>query len=337
MNRRLLAMAIIIPFFFSAPAAAADIPQAQASIVQIRAVIPMDARTAGSLGRQRSGSGVVIDAKGYILTIGYLIIEAESIEIVLPNGRSVMASYVGYDHATGFGVIKAERTEGLVPVELGRSAKVNVGDPVLLVGYGGTAAIRPSNVVILSEFVGYWEYLLEEAFYVAPPHPEFAGAAMLDAEGRLMGIGSIYTQLVMPRYGALPCNMFVPIDLLKPILNDLIATGRAAYPPKPWLGVNAEESHGRVFISRVHGEGPAQQAGLRERDIVLNVNGVPVSGLADFYRKVWALGDAGVQVPLTLLQGNDIKEINVRSSDRHQYLRIRPTLKAPRAIIEKSI
>jgi S1-C subfamily serine protease len=336
-NSRLLVLALIILFFFATPVAASDIPKAQASIVQIRAVIPADARTAGALGRHRTGSGVVIDANGYILTIGYLIIEAESIEIILPNGRSAMATYVGYDHATGFGLIKTERTKGLVPVELGRSAKVNVGDPVLLVGYGGAAAIQPSNVIIRSEFAGYWEYLLEEAFYVAPPHPEFAGTAMLDAEGRLMGIGSIYTQLVMPRYGALPCNMFVPIDLLKPILNDMIATGRAADPPKPWLGVNAEESHGRVFISRVHGEGPAQQAGLRERDIVLNVDGVPVTGLADFYRKVWALGQAGVQVPLTLLQGNDIKEINVRSSDRYQYLRIRPTLKAPRAIIEKAI
>lgn len=163
-------------------------------------------------------------------------------------------------------------------------------------------------MITLSEFVGYWEYRLEEAFYVAPPHPEFAGGAMLDAEGRLMGIGSIDTQLVMPQYGVVPRNMFVPIDLLKPILNDLIVTGRAAVPPKPWLGVNAEESHGRVFISGVHIEGPAQQAGLRERDIVLNVNGVPVNGLADFYRKVWALGPAGVQGPLTLLQGNDIKD-----------------------------
>jgi S1-C subfamily serine protease len=336
-NSRLLVIAICTLFFFAVPTEAADIPQAQASIVQIRAVIPADARTAGALGRHRTGSGVVIDAKGYILTIGYLILEAESIEIILPKGRSAMATYVGYDHATGFGLIKTERTKGLVPIELGRSAKVNVGDPVLLVGFGGAAAIQPSSVIIRSEFAGYWEYLIDEAFYVAPPHPEFAGAAMLDTKGRLMGIGSIYTQLVMPRYSVLPCNMFVPIDLLKPILNDLISTGRAAHPPKPWLGVNAQESHGRVFISRVHGDGPAQQAGLRERDIVLDVDGVPVSGLSDFYRKVWALGEAGVQVPLTLLQGNDIKKINVRSSDRYQHLRIRPTLKAPRAIIEKAI
>ncbi len=337
MKRHIFIPALFILFFCGMPAHAAEIPKAQASIVQIRAVIPADARTAGALGQNRTGNGVVIDPKGHILTIGYLILEAESIEVILPDGQSAVAKDVGYDHATGFGIVKIERTMGLVPIELGESAKVKEGDPVLLVGHGGVAAIRPASVIARSEFTGYWEYLLEEAFYVSPPHPEFAGAAMLDAQGRLMGIGSIYTRLVMPPYGVVPCNMFVPIDLLKPILNDLVSKGRAAAPPKPWLGVNAEESHGRVFISRVHGDGPAQKAGLREQDIVLTVNGVPVSGLADFYRKVWALGEAGVQVPLTLLQGNDIKEINVRSSDRHQYLRIRPTLKAPSAIMEKAI
>ena len=337
MVSRPLYSAILFVIFFVTAAAAADMPEAQSSIVQIRAVIRADARTAGVLGKHRVGNGVIIDAKGHILTIGYLILEAESVEVILPDGRSVVAAYVGYDHATGFGMIKAHKTDGLVPVKIGRSSELSVGDQILLVGHGSATAVRPASLIARGEFTGYWEYLLEEAFYVTPPHPEFAGAAMLDAEGRLMGIGSIYTQIVMPQYGAVPCNMFVPIDLLKPILDDLIAKGRTAVPPRPWLGVNAQESYGRVVISRVYGEGPAHEAGLQTHDIVLNVNGDPVSSLADFYRKVWALGDAGVQVPLTLLQGNRIREINVRSSDRYQYLRIRPTLKAPRALIEKSI
>ncbi len=334
---RLFVVAILVLLFIGSTAIAADIPQAQSAVVQIRAVIPADARTAGVLGQSRVGNGVVIDDEGHILTIGYLILEAESIEVILPDGRSVVAAYVGYDHATGFGLLKAGRTDGLKPVEMGSSSELDVGDPILLVGHGSAAAIRPATVIARGEFTGYWEYLLDEAFYVTPPHPEFAGAAMLDSDGRLMGIGSIYTQVVMPQYGTVPCNMFVPIDLLKPILDDLIAKGRATTPAKPWLGVNAQESYGRVVISRVYGEGPAQEAGLQAHDIVLNVNGDPVSGLADFYRKVWALGDAGVQVPLTLLQGSHIKEVEIRSSDRYQYLRIRPTLKAPRSLIEKAI
>jgi S1-C subfamily serine protease len=316
---------------------AADVPPAQASIVKVRAFIAADARTAGSLGRQREGSGVVIDADGHILTIGYLILEAEAIEVIRPDGQSIVASYVGYDHATGFGILKASQKQGLTPIIMGSSSRLQVGEPILLVGHGGAGAIRPATLIARMEFAGYWEYLLDEAFYVAPPHPEFAGVAMLNPDGRLMGIGSIYTQMVFPQYGTVVCNMFVPIDLLKPILNDLIQKGRAAKPPQPWLGLNADETHGRVFVERVHSGSPAEMAGLKKNDIILSVNQEKVTGLADFYRKVWALGRAGVQVPLSVLQGNQIKKIDVLSSDRYQYLRIRPTRKAPHTIIEKSI
>ena len=320
----------------SGHARCAEVPRAQAAIVKVRASIASDARTADALGKNREGNGVVIDAEGLILTIGYLILEAETIEVVRPDGESVMAAYVGYDHATGFGLIKAVHRRGLVPIEMGRSSMLETGDPVLLVGYGPNA-IRPANIIARREFVGYWEYLLEDALYASPPHPEFAGAVMMDADGRLVGIGSIYTRLDFPPFGSVPCNMFVPIDLLKPILEDLVHNGRSAAPPKPWLGVNAEETRGRVFIDRVHAQGPAELAGLQANDMVLNVNREAVTGLADFYRKVWALGQAGVRVPLTILHGNHVKEVEVHSSDRHHYLRIRPTLKAPKAILEKSI
>lgn len=337
MKRLFFSFMTIILSFWWAEIYAADVPPAQASIVKVRAVIAADARTAGSLGRQREGSGVVIDADGHILTIGYLILEAEAIEVIRPDGRSIVASYVGYDHATGFGILKASQKQGLTPIIMGRSSQLKVGEPILLVGHGGPGAIRPATLIARMEFAGYWEYLLDEAFFVAPPHPDFAGVAMLNPDGRLMGIGSIFTQMVFPRYGTVACNMFVPIDLLKPILNDLIHKGRAAKPPQPWLGLNADETRGRVFIERVHSGSPAEMAGLKENDIILRVNQEKVTGLADFYRKVWALGRAGVQVPLSVLQGDQIKEIDVLSSDRYQYLRIRPTMKAPHTIIEKSI
>lgn len=334
--RHLLILMMIFTAFGSI-AQAKEVPRVQTSVVKVRAFIPPEARTAKALGIQREGSGVVIDSKGHILTIGYLILEAEAIEVIRPDGHSLVASYVGYDHATGFGILRAGQSRGLVPIKLGRSSDLEVGDPILLVGHGSAGAIRPANLIARQEFAGYWEYLLDEALYVAPPHPEFAGVAMLDVDGRLMGIGSIYMRMQIPPYGAVPCNMFVPIDLLKPILKDLIDMGRAAMPPKPWLGLNADETRGRVFVDKVHGESPAQRAGLRENDIILSVNRKPVTGLADFYRKVWALGSAGVTVPLTVLQGSIIKEIRVLSSDRYKYLRIRPTLKAPRSIIDKSI
>lgn len=337
MTGRFLFFFLFVFLVCAAEVQSADALEAHASIVKIRASIPSDARTAAALGTRREGSGVVIDPEGHILTIGYLILESEVIKVVRQDGTSMDASYVGYDHATGFGLLKVSHPKGLVPIKLGQSSQLNIGDPILLIGHGSAGSIRPARLIARKEFAGYWEYLLDSALFVAPPHPEFAGAAMLDANGRLMGIGSIYTQLLVEQYGAIPCNMFVPIDLLKPILPDLIRKGRAARPSQPWLGLNADETRGRVFIDKVHADSPAEMAGLHENDIILGVNQEPITGLADFYRKVWALGDAGVRVPLTVLQGNRIVEIDVVSADRYNYLRIRPSLKTPRAIIKKVI
>jgi S1-C subfamily serine protease len=294
------------------------------AIVKVRSIVPKDARTARSLGTEREGNAVVIDAHGHILTIGYLILEAETIEVVGPEGKPISATFVGYDHATGFGLLRTAEPLGVAPMKLGQSSEVSQGDPILVAGHGGKDAVQPARVVSRGEFVGYWEYLLEHAIYTTPPHPEYGGAALIDRDGKLLGIGSIFTQLVVSGVGSFSCNMFVPIDLLKPILADLIATGRSRETPKPWLGLSAEEAHGRVFVLRVRSEGPASQAGLQPGDIVLAVNKKAVKGLGDFYRKVWALGSAGVDVPLSVLQGIQIRDITVHSADRSQYYRLTP-------------
>lgn len=294
------------------------------AIVKVRSIIPGDARSASSLGTEREGNGVVIDAQGHILTIGYLILEAETIEVVGPEDKPMSATFVGYDHATGFGILRTDKPLSVVPMKLGQSSEVNQGDPILVAGHGGKDAVQPARVVSRGEFAGYWEYLLDDAIYTSPPHPEFGGAALIGRDGQLLGIGSIFTQLVVSGVGSLPCNMFVPIDLLKPILPDLIATGRSREPSKPWLGLSAEEAHGRVFVLRVRSEGPAAEAGLQPNDIILAVDKKAVKGLADFYRKVWALGTAGVDVPLSVLRGTQIRDLTVHSADRYQYYRLKP-------------
>ncbi|MFQ5842459.1 MAG: S1C family serine protease, partial [Thermodesulfobacteriota bacterium] len=284
------------------------------AIVKVRSIVPKDARTAGSLGTEREGNGVVIDAQGHILTIGYLILEAETIEVVGPDDKPMSATFLGYDHATGFGILRTDEPLSVAPMKLGKSSEVNQGDPILVAGHGGKDAVQPARVVSRGEFAGYWEYLLDDAIYTSPPHPEFGGAALIGRDGQLLGIGSIFTQLVVSGVGSLPCNMFVPIDLLKPILPDLIAIGRSREPPKPWLGLSAEEAHGRVFVLRVRSEGPAAEAGLQPNDIILAVDKKAVKGLADFCRKVWALGSAGVDVPLSVLRGTQIRDLTVHSA-----------------------
>jgi serine protease Do len=294
------------------------------AIVRVRSTVPANARTAATLGIQREGNGVVIDSKGHILTIGYLILEAETTEIVGPEDGSVKAIVVGYDHNTGFGLLRSTRPLKVSPMPLGHSSELKIGDPVLIASYGGPDAVQGARVVARREFAGSWEYLLEEAIFTVPPHAEFGGAALIGPEGRLVGIGSLYSPMKIPALGLVPANMFVPIDLLKPILSDLMTSGRSREPPRPWLGVRAEEVHGRVFVLRVSSGGPAEKAGIKTGDLILAVKEKAVQGLADFYRKVWALGKAGVDVPLSILQGNRIRHIVIRSADRFQHLRRSP-------------
>ena len=294
------------------------------AVVKIRSIIPKEAHSAGTLGTEREGNGVVIDSKGHILTIGYLIIEAESIEVTPPEGKPVSATFVGFDHATGLGLLKTETPLQMRPMKMGQSSKIKEGEPVLIAGYGGEDAVQAARVISRKEFTGYWEYLLEEALYTAPAFVNYGGAALIDRNGLLVGIGSLFSQVVIPGFGTLPCNISVPIDLLPPILNDLITKGRSQKAPRPWLGINAEEAQGRVFVTRVTPGGPAERGGLKPGDLVLTVKGREVSGLTDFYRKIWALGNAGVEVPLAILQGVQIREITIRSSDRYQFLTLKP-------------
>ena len=308
---------------FSLPLFAMQTPEEILNaIVKIKATIPPDASTAQILGTEREGNGVVIDDRGHILTIGYLILEAETIEVHNVMGDPVSARFVGYDYKTGFGILRAEPPLPIEPLKLGQSSQLKEGDPILMVGFGGPEAVLGSRVVSRKEFAGYWEYLLEEAIYTSPPYPDYGGAALIDSQGELLGIGSILTRLSVPGLGILPCNMSVPIDLLKPILADMIDKGRSLQPPQPWLGINADEAHGRVFIIRLTPGGPAEKAGIKVGDIVLAVDQLPVKGLADFFRQIWRLGPAGVTVPLSILQDTQVRHINVQSTDRYQFSQV---------------
>jgi S1-C subfamily serine protease len=294
------------------------------AIVKIRAQIPEGARTASILGTEREGHGILFDSRGYILTTGYLIIESETIEVTGPNGKKTRAALTGYDHATGFGILQTETPLEVKPLKLGSAAELKEGAPVLVAGHGGLESAIGARVVARREFAGYWEYILDNAIYTAPAYAKFAGAALIGPDGRLLGVGSLFTQLAVPGVGVLPCNVFIPIDLLQPILEDLISVGHPTKPARPWIGINAEETHGRVFITRITEGSPAEEAGLKKDDLILKVNGRPVEGLADLYRKVWAAGSAGVHVALSILEGVEAKEIKVHTGDRNKFLKMKP-------------
>ena len=317
-------LAIILSIPVHAESSGEKILQA---IVKLHTSIPPSARTAKILGQEREGSGVLIDRNGYILTIGYLILEAERVEATDFSGKQIDATVVGYDHKTGFGLVRSNRHLDLEPMELGESTPIKVGDPLLVAGHGGPDAVHGVRVVSRKDFAGYWEYLLENAIFTAPPYSNYGGAALIGRDGRLLGIGSLLTQVVISEIGSMPSNMFVPIDRLKSIIKDLKAKGRSPLPSEPWLGLHAQEVHGRVFVIRTTTDGPAFKAGIKTGDIILMVDEKPVNGLADFYRKVWAVGDAGDLVPLTVLQETQVRKIQIRSRDRSDFLKLNPKKK----------
>jgi len=281
-----------------------------------------NARTSRSLGPQREGTGVVIDSDGLVLTIGYLIVEAETVELSTTDGRSFPATIVGYDNATGFGLLKALRPLPVKPVQFGQSASIGEREMVLIVGFDGVA---PAYVVSRRPFVGYWEYLLDEAIYTAPATVNWSGAALLSREGKLLGIGSLVINDAMGTRTQVPGNLFVPIDLLKPLLGDLIATGRSSARPRPWIGINTQEVQGNVIVTRVSSEGPAEDARIRSGDVIVGIGGQTIGGQADFYIKLWKTGEAGVEVPLDVLRSGRVEKVTVKSIDRDRYYRAKPT------------
>ena len=288
------------------------------SIVAVRSLIPEDAFTAGTLGTEREGSGVVIRENGLVLTIGYLITEAEEVWLTTNDGNVVAAHALAYDQETGFGLVQPLGLLGVPPMELGNAAEAEVGDEVVLAD--GIGQFVQANIVAKQEFAGYWEYLLDEAIFIAPAHPSWGGAALIGADGRLLGIGSL--RLQMSQGGeATDINMVVPIDILRPILNDLLNRGQVDKPPRPWLGAFAAESNGEVVAMSVAEGGPAAQAGLRRGDVISEIRDGEVDGLADFYRKVWKSGPAGAEIPMRILRNGREAWLRVKSADRGSFLK----------------
>lgn len=298
-----------------------DLEGALATVVGVAARVPEDAFTASTLGTERAGNGVLIRGDGLVLTIGYLITEARTVWLQFSDGRIVEGHVLGYDQETGFGLIQALARLDLPAIPLGSSAGARVGEAVVIGGAGGRQRSVASKIIAKQEFAGYWEYLLDEAIFCAPAHPNWGGTALIGAQGKLLGIGSLHLEQALEGGAPTPLNMVVPIDLLKPILNDLLTLGRRNQPPRPWLGLQAAEVDHRLVVIGFSGRGPAARAGLETGDVLLAVAGQEVQGLAGLYRRLWSLGAAGVEVPLLIYRDGRRYEIKISSADRSRYFK----------------
>ncbi len=299
-----------------------DLDAALSAVVGLRAIVPDDAFTAETLGTERVGNGVLIRDSGLVLTIGYLVTEAESVWLSLFDGRVAPAHVVAYDQETGFGLVQALARLDLQPLRLGRSATVSIGERVVVAGLGGRQRSVAARIVAKQEFAGYWEYVLDEAIFTAPAHPNWGGTAVIGPAGDLIAIGSLQLEQGGAEREGERVNMVVPIDLLPPILDDLLTLGRRKTPPRPWLGFYATEAKEHLVVVGLASRGPAHSADLRAGDLVLAVGDTKVTDLVGLFRAVWALGPAGVEVPLSVYRDGRTFELRIRSGERNRFLKV---------------
>jgi S1-C subfamily serine protease len=292
-----------------------DLGRRLQSVVVLESRASPDALSAASLGVERQGNAVVIGAEGLMLTIGYLVTEAEEVWVTANDGTRASAHVLGVDQATGFGLIHALEPLGLPPMRIGDSRSTGSEAAVISVGGGGAAHALCGRIFARAPFAGYWEYYLEEALWIEPAHPHWSGAALIGPTGDLIGLGSLLVESRAQDGSKTALNMFVPAELLPPILDDL-SRGRPATPPRPWLGVYSDEISSHVVVTGVAPGGPAARAELRSGDIIHRIGGVRVRDLAGFYRRLWALGPPGVIVPLTIQRERDVFDVEVKSGDR---------------------
>ena len=300
-----------------------DVDQALSGVVGLQATVADDAFTASTLGTERAGSGVVINKNGLVLTIGYLITEAETIWLTSSVGGAVPGHVIGYDQETGFGLVQALGRRNVPALEVGARRRVGAGDRAILAAEGGRKHAVSAVVVARQEFAGYWEYLLDRAIFTAPAHPFWGGAALIGADGSLIGIGSLHVQhsTASGRELRRDVNMVVPIDLLPPIIDDLLTYGRSNKPPRPWLGLYAAEVEDAIVVAGLSERGPASKTGLKPGDRILAVRDEPVSSLAAFWRRVWASGPAGSEVVLQVARDKEMMKVRIMSADRTRLLK----------------
>ncbi|MEQ8194606.1 MAG: S1C family serine protease [Rhodospirillales bacterium] len=296
------------------------------AVVGIRAKIPANASTVKFLGTERTGSGVVIDSTGLILTIGYLILEANDIEIIRPGGKKVPGRIVGYDNASGLALLRATQPLNLKPVKFGSSDSLEPGNPVMIVSHAGMPPVSAAQVVSRRPYAGYWEYVLDKAIFTSPPHAEYTGAALFGEDGHLHGIGNTFVHDTIAPGMQLPGNVFVPVGTLKSVMVDLLEQGRPSGPARPWLGFHLSESGGRLLVLRIADNGPAAQAGIKPGDFILGINGEAIKTLEGLYKKVWSLGPAGTPIPVDVVTEKhkdiNVRRVDVRSQSRYDWLKI---------------
>jgi serine protease Do len=323
---------VLVPCLLLAQAAAAQgsnledqsrlLGRASAAVVGVRALAVDEARSIRTLGKDRQGSGVVIDENGLVLTIGYLILEAEQVQVITDDDRVIPGRVVGYDVATGFGLIQALVPLRIEPVPLGQSARVRDDEPLMIASGGDSGGVSVARMVSRRPYAGYWEYHIDDALFTAPPRRDHSGAGLFNGRGELVGIGSLFVAHAMgDTQPQMPGNMFVPVDLLRPIMDELRRSGTTSSSRRAWIGVNCVEDDGEIRIIRVNDDSPADVAGLQAGDRILRIDGVAVNALGQLWKRLWSGGPPEREVTLEIQRAGKTEALKLHSVDRAMTLK----------------
>jgi serine protease Do len=295
--------------------------RASAAVVGVRVIAVEDARSIATLGRARQGTGVVIGDDGLVLTIGYRILEADRVELVLDGPRVMPARVVAYDLASGFGLLQPLAPLRLPSVQLGDSSALSSDEPLMIASGGEAGDLSIARMVSRRAFSGYWEYHIDGALFTTPPRTDHSGAALFNANGELLGIGSLVVMDALgPGQPRMAGNMFVPVNLLKPILPELRTRGATRASTRAWLGLNCVEVDGMVRVVRITPESPAEDAGVLPGDQIMRIDDVRVDGLEGLYKALWQDG-AEREITLVIRRSGAEQVLKAKAQDRMKTLR----------------
>jgi S1-C subfamily serine protease len=317
------------PIEFSSPlpssgaAMAGPMEQVMQSVVRVDALVPEGARTAATHGRERTGTGVVLDANGLVLTVGYIVAEASSVLVTFSDGEKVPSQIVAYDHASGIALLRANRRVATKPVKLAKAQSGKKDEHALIVPSEGEASIKAVKIGKIKKFTSGWEYVMDDAIYTYPPSTDFAGSALLSQRGELLGIGALVTiDIDIDPKVRVPGNVFIPINSVQNILGDLLTQGRSEESQRPWLGLHLKETKQGIKVNAVEEDGPAEASGIKTGDTIVAVEQMKVKSLNHFYKRIWEDFEPGEKIHLLVLRDDQYANVPVESVDLYKWLKL---------------
>ena len=292
-------------------------------MVKVTASVREGARTESTFGKERSGSGVVIDSAGLIATAGYIVAEAETVTVTFANGVTDEAEIVAYDDSIGVGIVRTKNFRSTQALRMGNSAEIEKDQKALILSASGEEGAKSVTIGEVKPFTGGWEYMLDDAIHTYPPSTEFSGAALLSDKAELLGIGSLVSiDIDIDPKIRIPGNIFIPIDALKNIMGELLTVGRSQSSVKPWLGVESKDTNSGIKVGAVYEGGPAAESGIKAGDRIVAVNQKQVSNLSELYSRIWKEHKPGDKIHLLLLRDDQFANVPVDTVDRHQWLKL---------------